>query len=445
MKAMTNRGLLGYSPSMLFLLRRLKHDVFMSDQFRKYLGYAIGELLLVVVGILVALQIDNWNEDRKERATLQSYLESIARNMREDLAELEPVRAHRAEMLYLLSSYDLIRNRDRYSRAEVAFLASIWGQAGSRSFFSANTSGYEALKTSGVLNRLQGSDIEHLLSRYYAHIRQVELLERGLDDTLRPLLTELRMVQPRELENWAILNSSALTPEQFEAGQPYFAELINSPTMVALVDALFGNLRLVDHYDSLAVLGEAFNRATEAKQPDAAAAAVRTPLDDFRDNLGPAEIIVDGRPLAENYYLTTTTPPGTQIFGLQSIQRQDGALHIEWPGGADWASVYWGPLHGGGGSGRASWDMTRFSKLVVELKGDRGGESLGVLVKDADYPDDISPVSVDVTLGQDWQSFEIDLADYAPNDFSRMHIPLGFVIFPADEPLSFSVRNARYE
>ena len=51
---------------MLLLLRRLKHGVFMNNEFRKYLGYAVGELLLVIVGILVALQIDNWNEDRKE-------------------------------------------------------------------------------------------------------------------------------------------------------------------------------------------------------------------------------------------------------------------------------------------------------------------------------------------------------------------------------------------
>ena len=34
---------------------------------RKYLGYAVGELALVVVGILIALQINNWNEERIEQ------------------------------------------------------------------------------------------------------------------------------------------------------------------------------------------------------------------------------------------------------------------------------------------------------------------------------------------------------------------------------------------
>ena len=75
---------------MLLLLRRMKHDVFMKREFHKYLGYAVGELLLVIVGILIALQIDNWNEERKEQATLQSYLQSVVRNMQEDLAEFAP-------------------------------------------------------------------------------------------------------------------------------------------------------------------------------------------------------------------------------------------------------------------------------------------------------------------------------------------------------------------
>jgi len=42
---------------MPFQLLHLKHDVFMNKEFRKYLSYAVGELVLVVVGILVALQI----------------------------------------------------------------------------------------------------------------------------------------------------------------------------------------------------------------------------------------------------------------------------------------------------------------------------------------------------------------------------------------------------
>ena len=43
----------------------------------KYFKYAIGEILLVVIGILIALQINNWNEQRKTRQSEQEILNNL--------------------------------------------------------------------------------------------------------------------------------------------------------------------------------------------------------------------------------------------------------------------------------------------------------------------------------------------------------------------------------
>ena len=58
---------------MFRIFRQIRHRLFpVADQgrnrFGRYLFYAVGEVLLVVVGILIALQIDTWNENRKSRA-----------------------------------------------------------------------------------------------------------------------------------------------------------------------------------------------------------------------------------------------------------------------------------------------------------------------------------------------------------------------------------------
>ncbi len=53
---------------MLRYLRSLRQRLLTDNKFSKYLLYAIGEILLVVIGILIALQIDTWNEARKNRA-----------------------------------------------------------------------------------------------------------------------------------------------------------------------------------------------------------------------------------------------------------------------------------------------------------------------------------------------------------------------------------------
>jgi hypothetical protein len=50
---------------MLHFFRQIRQRLLTDNKFSKYLLYAVGEILLVVIGILVALQIDNWNEERK--------------------------------------------------------------------------------------------------------------------------------------------------------------------------------------------------------------------------------------------------------------------------------------------------------------------------------------------------------------------------------------------
>ena len=66
---------------MIKFFRPIRQHLLRENKFSKYLLYAIGEILLVVVGILIALQINNWNEDRKQRAEeiklMQNFKTSI--------------------------------------------------------------------------------------------------------------------------------------------------------------------------------------------------------------------------------------------------------------------------------------------------------------------------------------------------------------------------------
>ncbi|MBC2844110.1 DUF6090 family protein [Winogradskyella flava] len=55
----------------------------------KYFKYAIGEIVLVVIGILIALQINNWNENRKERTRERDVLEELKQGLESNKAILE--------------------------------------------------------------------------------------------------------------------------------------------------------------------------------------------------------------------------------------------------------------------------------------------------------------------------------------------------------------------
>lgn len=58
---------------MIQFFRNIRQKLLSDNKFSKYLAYAIGEIVLVVIGILIALSINNWNENRKNRNTEAEY------------------------------------------------------------------------------------------------------------------------------------------------------------------------------------------------------------------------------------------------------------------------------------------------------------------------------------------------------------------------------------
>lgn len=59
------------------LFRKIRGKLLTENKFSKYLLYAIGEIILVVIGILIALQINNWNENRRNDEIEKNYLGSL--------------------------------------------------------------------------------------------------------------------------------------------------------------------------------------------------------------------------------------------------------------------------------------------------------------------------------------------------------------------------------
>ena len=66
---------------MLTLLRKIRKSLIEAGSTKRYLLYAIGEIALVVIGILIALQINNWNEWRKDRSKEKVIIEDLVKNI----------------------------------------------------------------------------------------------------------------------------------------------------------------------------------------------------------------------------------------------------------------------------------------------------------------------------------------------------------------------------
>jgi len=73
---------------MLRLFSKIRKSLLSEHRFSKYLIYAIGEIVLVVIGILIALEINNQNDERKERAKEIHYLQNIKTDLNLNIQEL---------------------------------------------------------------------------------------------------------------------------------------------------------------------------------------------------------------------------------------------------------------------------------------------------------------------------------------------------------------------
>ena len=71
---------------MISLFRKIRQKLLEENKIGNYLKYAVGEIFLVVIGILIALAINNWNETRKMKINEQAYLLSLKKDLQEDIS-----------------------------------------------------------------------------------------------------------------------------------------------------------------------------------------------------------------------------------------------------------------------------------------------------------------------------------------------------------------------
>ncbi len=128
----------------------------------KYFKYAIGEIILVVIGILIALQINNWNENKKANITEVYVLKEVLSNLNEDAIILNDIINQRkkaklsvAKMLNYLQKENI--SQDTLEKDIVNFLTF-------ERYFPINNA-YEILKSKGL--QLSNNTLTTKISRYY--------------------------------------------------------------------------------------------------------------------------------------------------------------------------------------------------------------------------------------------------------------------------------------
>ncbi len=76
---------------MIKFFRKIRQKLLTENKFSKYLIYAIGEIVLVVIGILIALSINNWNQKQQQKKVLNNIYATIKADLQQDIKNINNV------------------------------------------------------------------------------------------------------------------------------------------------------------------------------------------------------------------------------------------------------------------------------------------------------------------------------------------------------------------
>lgn len=185
-----------------------------SHKFGNYLLYAIGEIILLVVGILIALQVNNWNAKKVFQRQANDTYEQIKRQILADFKEVSDVQAlnqYYTRQFELASS--MISRRNPASIDTLAFFAM---QLSQYTDFNGNGNMYESLVNNGDIKLIDNKKVANELQRLemtYTYMNKLEdihweVIMKELSPTLKGVIryADMQVMQPEKLYSVELQN-----------------------------------------------------------------------------------------------------------------------------------------------------------------------------------------------------------------------------------------------
>ncbi|WP_426429582.1 DUF6090 family protein [Winogradskyella sp. HB-48] len=169
--------------AMIKFFRKIRQSLLSENKFSKYIIYAIGEIILVVIGILIALQINNWNENRKSRNQEKLYLNRLLSENKEDLETFKNSVIDLEKGIETVESLSKALNNENSSDSLLVLAANdYFGYGSIYPIFTSSTSTFDDLSSTGNLKDIQNSVLRDQLVKHYALHKQVkERIRIGTD------------------------------------------------------------------------------------------------------------------------------------------------------------------------------------------------------------------------------------------------------------------------
>lgn len=437
---------------MIKIFRKIRYELLENNKIGKYLKYAFGEIILVVIGILIAIQINNSNQERLDQKALDGYLKSIAQNLESDLKRAERINRTRLELFPRISAvnrrmapdYYQIRSEvygedvsfeDRYRVENIDFMAQAINDAWSLNYLTPNLSGFESLKSSGFLSQLQGTDLETLLFNYYNAVDELTTVENNYNDGLKSSFEDFANAG---LEGtFAFFSPGTRDWNNVLGGRlpELVDEIIQHPTLIPVFSLPYP---LIIKYENLLIIGGTLhqmitsgtnNLTLEMKQN------LKQVFDEYGDV--PYPKVMRGGNRTTGYSNGVASAVDNKGVNIQFLDSLTAYQFFPEP----WGVAYWYVGNGVIDPNRVM-DFSGFETLRLTMRGREGGEKIFISLKDKSNPTDGSETKVPLTLTNEWQAYNIPLSSFAPTNLEELFIVAS--IISENQALTLEIKSIEY-
>ena len=175
---------------MLTFLRKIRKGLVGSGRDGKYLMYAIGEIALVVIGILIALQINNWNEDKKAEQLEIVTLTELRNNVVANIDEIDRMtKSNSKRISSIIGIEEAFSTKKPFDDSIASYFG--WAMVYDRIYL--NNGAYTSFLSAGS-NVIRDESLRFQISNYFdQYLGDLEgFVEEGRDDFYSYMLDYLR-------------------------------------------------------------------------------------------------------------------------------------------------------------------------------------------------------------------------------------------------------------
>ncbi len=210
---------------MIKFFRRIRQRLVSENKFSKYLFYALGEIILVVIGILIALGINNWNENRKTEERITQFLIGLKSDLKNDLSEIEKVSEAQTTRFNLISEFIELGKKPSIKTTILNDSIKYYDPGDNFTFFP-TVGTYNAANNAGLMDHIKNEELKRSILNLYEHFYE-RVAYNGviLDDRTGQLEWESRHYSD-VLKNKYAFDKQAILDEDFSYQLSYLNRFI---------------------------------------------------------------------------------------------------------------------------------------------------------------------------------------------------------------------------